>query len=128
MRFRQRHGNWTDFRAEFGLTRQDEIDLHFGARVCGEYYEAMAEVADLVEGSLIEAQKKGRPYVMFIHGWSTSRPGKTTARSVVRQFMRSKNATPFIERLSCIQHETVFIAKIRPAKEKSLSTTDPTRE
>jgi hypothetical protein len=65
MRFRQRNGNWTDFRAEFGLTRQDEIDLHFGPRVHGEYYEAMAEVAGLVEGSLIEAQKKGRRYVML---------------------------------------------------------------
>jgi hypothetical protein len=45
-----------------------------------------------------------------------SRPGKTTARSVVRGFMRSKEATPFVVKVDCIQHNTVFIAKIRSAK------------
>jgi hypothetical protein len=39
--------------------------------------------------------------------------GKTTARSQVRRFIRSKAATPFIERARCIQHETVFVAKVR---------------
>jgi hypothetical protein len=34
----------------------------------------------------------------------------------VREFMRSPAATPFIERAKSIQHETVFLAKIRPAK------------
>jgi hypothetical protein len=61
-------------------------------------------VAALVEKELQKAQKKGRPYIMFVHGSSTSRPGKTTARSVVRQFMRSPDATPLIERNGCIQH------------------------
>jgi hypothetical protein len=28
--------------------------------------------------------------------------------------MRSKAATPLIERRDCIQHQTVFVAKIRP--------------
>jgi hypothetical protein len=51
---------------------------------------------------------------MFIHGWHTSRVGRTTARSVVRGFMRSKGATSLIERKHCIQHQTVFVAKIRP--------------
>jgi hypothetical protein len=51
---------------------------------------------------------------MFIHGWSTSMGWKTTtARSQVRSFMRSKEATALIDRARCIQHETVFIAKVR---------------
>jgi hypothetical protein len=32
--------------------------------------------------------------------------------------MRSKAATPLIERKHCIEHETVFVAKVR-AKEES---------
>jgi hypothetical protein len=113
----KRTGGWTSFRAEFGLTRENEIDLHFGRRDLNTSYEnAMADVATLVETKLIEAQKAGCPYLMFIHGWSTSRRGKTTARSIVRRFMRSKAATPLIERSGCIQHETVFIAKIQLPK------------
>ena len=55
-------------------------------------------------------------YVMFVHGWSKSRHGQTTARSQVREFMRSKAATPLIEGKHCIQHETVFFAKLRPSR------------
>jgi hypothetical protein len=114
MPFQQREGNWTDLRAEFGLTRDDEIDLHFGRRDLRKPYdEAMDEVAALVKRSLIEAQNNGRPYVIFTHGWSTSRPGQVTARSVVRRFMRSKEATLFIERSGCVQHPSAFVAKIR---------------
>lgn len=113
------NGNWTDLRRQFGLQPDDEIDLHFGPRVRGglgppkSYDEAMSEVADFVKQVLRAAQQKGRPYIMFVHGYSTSRPGKTTARSVVRQFMRSKEATPFIDRKRSVQHETVFVAKIK---------------
>jgi hypothetical protein len=66
-----------------------------------------------VERRLGEAQRNGRSHIMFIHGSSTSRPGQTTARSQVRKFMRSSAATPFIERKHCIQHDTVFVAKLR---------------
>ena len=76
----------------------------------------MAEVTDIVQSSLAEAQRKGRQYLMFIHGKSTSRRGKTTARSQVRNFMRSKAATFLIERKHCIQHETVFVAKVRQTR------------
>ena len=119
----QKHrGNWTDLRGLFGITRDDEIDFHFGRSDFGTPYEkVMVEVASLVEGKLRKAQEKGRPYVMFIHGWSTSRRGKTTARSVVRAFMRSSTATPLIERAGCVQHETVFVAKIRHARRKAAS-------
>lgn len=113
--FQRAAGDWTRFRAELGLRGGDEIDLHFGKRDprVQSYDEAMAEVAELVEAKLREAQTEGRPYLMFRHGGSTSRSGRTTARSVVRQFMRSKAATPFINRSQCIQHDTCFIAKLR---------------
>jgi hypothetical protein len=108
--FQQGTGPWTQYRSK--LT--DEIDLHFGKRDRSTPYdEVMAEITTIVERSLIEAQRNGRSHVMFIHGWSTSRPGQTTARSQVRRFMRSKQATPLIERRECIQHETVFVAKVR---------------
>jgi ABC transporter substrate binding protein len=93
--------------------RRDEIDLHFGRRDRNASYdEAMADIEQLIRESLRKAQENGRPYVMFMHGHPTSRPGKTTARSVVRSFMRSKEATPFIMRADCIQHPAVFFAKI----------------
>src|SRR5262249_21656972 len=76
--------------------------------------KVMDDVAERVERALREAQENGRPYLMFIHGHSTSYPGRTTARSVVRGFMRTTDATALIERAGCIQHRTVFVAKIRP--------------
>jgi len=116
---KKRNGNWTDLRTEFGLTRDDEVDLHYGQRDPSSqtYLDVMGEVEQLVRSKLIEGQKNQRPYIMFIHGWSTSRPGQTTARSIVRGFMRSKEATSLIVRAGCIQHGTVFLAKIRPLSE-----------
>jgi hypothetical protein len=112
MAFKKATGNWTDLRS----LCPKEIDLHFGRHDPDKpYLTAMAEVEDLVEQSLKTAQAEGRSYVMFTHGWSTSRPGQTTARSVVRGFMRSPKATPLIVRKECIQHESVFVAKIRQA-------------
>jgi hypothetical protein len=107
-------GDWTRYRGQFALTSEDEVDLHFGRRdPYTPYWEVMNDVAVLVEERLREAQKNGRAYVMFVHGHSTSRPGQATARSVVRGFMRSPDATPLIERSGCIQHDTVFVAKVR---------------
>jgi hypothetical protein len=78
----------------------------------------MEEVARIVEASVREARNKGRSYIMFIHGWSTSGIGKTTARSQVRSFMRSEAATPLIDRTRCLQHESVFVAKLKPGADK----------
>lgn len=47
----------------------------------------------IVIDALAKAREADRLYVMFVHGQSTSRPGQTTARSVVRRFMRSPRAT-----------------------------------
>ena len=77
------------------------------------YAEAMAGVLQLVIAKLKQAQLNGRSHVMIIHGKSTSRRGKTTARSQVRNFMRSKDATPLIDRKQCIQHDTVFVARLK---------------
>ena len=109
--FQKGSGNWERYR------RPDcrEVDLHFGKRdpLVKSYAQAMAEVTELVERSLREAQQDGCPYVMFRHGRSTSRRGKVTARSQVRGFMRSPKATPLIQREHCIQHEAIFLAKVR---------------
>jgi hypothetical protein len=87
----------------FGLSKTDEINLHSGRRDrTVAYDEAMADVEQRIRHGLRKAQEHGRPYVMIIHGHSTSRPGQTTARSVVRGFMRSKEATPFVEKAHSI--------------------------
>lgn len=113
--FQKGFGDWKQYRSRFNLSKSDETDLHRGKRDRSilSFDEAMAEVSSIVERGLKEAQREGRPYVMFIHGKSTSRRGKTTARSQVRNFMRSKAATSLVERGQCIQHETVFVAKVR---------------
>jgi len=112
---KREQGNWLSYRERFGLSKADEIDLHFGRRDrnVASYDEAMADVEQLIRHSLRKARENGRPYLMFVHGHSTSRPGQTTARSVVRKFMGSKEATPFVVKAHCIQHPTVFLAKIR---------------
>jgi hypothetical protein len=113
--FKTGQGDWTRYRQCFNISPEAEIDLHFGRRDRGtkSYDEAMDEIRKIVRIKLENAQENGSEYLMFCHGYSTSKPGKTTTRSVVRGFMRSKDATPLIERGGCIQHDTVFVAKIR---------------
>jgi hypothetical protein len=90
-------GDWTLYRQSLGLAPSDEVDLHFGRRdPDANYCDVMAEVERIVKNALVRAQQADRPYVMFVHGHSTSRPGQTTARSVVRRFMRSPEATPLV--------------------------------
>jgi hypothetical protein len=109
--FREGWGDWEQYRPADCV----EVDLHFGKRdrSAKTYAQAMDEVTALVERTLRDAQRDGQPYVMFIHGRSTSRRGKMTARSRVRGFMRSPKATPLIVRGDCIQHPTIFVAKVR---------------
>jgi len=114
-KFQTGRGPWEKYRTQLSLSKSDEVDLHFGKRDPSSmsYAEAMAGVTELVVASLEAARRQGRPYVMFRHGSSTSRRGKTTARSQVRNFMRSKAATPLINRSGCIQHGSVFIAELK---------------
>ena len=123
--FQQGLGSWTQYRSMFDLSESDEVDLHFGPRDRSvSYDQVMRDLICLVEDKLRDAQQRGRPYVMFIHGSSTSRRGRRTARSQVRGFMRSKAATPLIERKHCIQHYTVFVAScVRcPTRRQRLSS------
>ena len=113
--FQSEDGDWKDFRRRFGLQADDEVDLHFGKRDPHvRYDEVMAGVEQLIEDRVRQAYAKGRPYILFTHGRSTSRSNNTTARSVVRGFMRSSRATPYIDRRHSIQHPSVFLAKIKP--------------
>lgn len=80
------------------------------------YWKSMDNVyVDSLNG-LIKAQQDGNQYELFTHGWSTSRLGKTTSRSQVRKLMKSPDATPYIIRSQCIQHDSVFVAAIKPMK------------
>ena len=84
--FQRGWGDWKQYRSMFGLSKCDEIDLHFGERDRSvPYREVMAEVRGIIEGGLSD-------------------------------FMRSKAATSLIERKHCIQHETVFVAKVRQTR------------
>lgn len=102
-----------------------EIDFHHSEPRYIGYYEAMTEAYERALSAIREAYAQGIPYVLLVHGHSTSRPGKTTQRSVIRSLMRSKDATPYIVRSECIQHHTIFVAKIRspnPTEIDRLST------
>jgi hypothetical protein len=111
--FKKGSGSWTQYRQ---LPSLIEIDFHHSGYEPREmpYEEAMGNVWHDALEALRTAYQQGKRYVLFTHGSSTSRPGKTTARSQVRGLMRSKEATPYICRSECIQHETVFVAAIRP--------------
>jgi hypothetical protein len=115
--FKNNFCDWVDFRQLPDLT---EIDMHWAREdAVYSYYENMERVAGFVQSRLEDAQQQGRKYVMLRHGHSTSRIGKTTTRSEVRKFMRSKEATPLIIRKDCIQHSSVFVAAIRPLPQQS---------
>lgn len=108
-------GPWDQYRSLPGLM---EVDFHFansgsnkGRRI--SYHDRMGNVYQLAIDALRQAYSKGYQYVMFTHGYSTSRRGNTTSRSVIRGLIRSKEATPYILRSKCIQHNSVFVAAIR---------------
>jgi hypothetical protein len=116
--FTKGSGNWTQYRGPDVM----EVDFHWcpgdrhpdDRRGWTPYAERMGEVERRALAALRDAYERGVKRVLFTHGSSTSRPGATTARSVVRSVMRSTEATPYLCRRECIQHETVFVAAIRP--------------
>jgi hypothetical protein len=110
--FKKGTEDWKKYRAD-GVR---EVDFHRSGTSSGyrvPFAYAMAEVERDVLDALRSAHAQGVKTVLFTHGCSTSRPGRTTSRSVVRSLMRSKEATPYICRSQCIQHESVFVAAIR---------------
>jgi guanylate kinase len=111
--FKKESGDWKRYRR---LPNVVEVDFHYSnhKREFVPYRQAMENVyADTLE-ALEKAHEEGKQFVLFTHGWSTSRLGKTTARSVVRTVMRSPQTTRYIIRRECIQHDSVFVAAIRP--------------
>ena len=123
MAFKTGAGDWTEYRKLDGVT---EYDFHraeengFSPDGYRPYWDRMDSVYSETLDKLKDAQKSGNKFVIFTHGWSTSRIGKTTSRSQVRAVMRSKDSTPYIIRKECIQHDSVFVAAIRPLPEKGV--------
>ena len=117
MAFKRESGNWIRYRE---LPSVVEVDFHLSGeeRTPGMfgYWEAMSQCHETALESLKAAQEAGDGYVLFTHGSSTSKRGKMTERSMVRSLMRSPEATPYIIRSDCIQHDSVFVAAIRPLK------------
>jgi hypothetical protein len=109
--FKKVKGDWKNLKDMSAMI----VDLHFGRGEPGQFSNNMAEVADIVMQEIKAAQAKGCAYVTFMHGYSTSKPGETTARSIVRGIMRSKESTPFVIKSQSMQHNSVFVAAIRPA-------------
>lgn len=110
--FKIESGDWIGYRK---LPNIKEVDFHRAeTESTGSYYENMQDIWNAALWELEKAQEGNYRYVLFTHGWSTSKPGKTTARSQIRKLMRSKESTPFIIRKDCIQHPSVFVAAIRP--------------
>jgi hypothetical protein len=113
--FKKGFGDWTKYRGD-GVR---EIDFHRAStgakyREAFDNREAMAKVEKDTLDALSRAYADGITTLLLTHGWSTSGPGKITARSVIRKLMRTKEATPYVCRSQCIQHESVFVAAIRP--------------
>ena len=105
-------GDWTQFRK---LPHSVELDFHSSEQGPREvpYGEAMGEVGETAQEAIRRAYEIGLKYVIFTHGHSTSRRGETTARSQVRQLIKSQDATPYILRRDCIQHFSCFVVAIR---------------
>lgn len=75
-------GNWVQYRQ---LENVVEVDFHYSPEESMGCYELnMLSVWNRSLCALKEAQENGNRFVLFTHGWSTSRIGKTTARSQVR--------------------------------------------
>ena len=104
--------DWTTFR---DLPLAVEVDFHRADRDGPYLYEdKMVEVWDDALAALKRAHRLGLRYVIFRHGRSTSGPGRTTARSQVRKLISDPASTPYVVRRDCIQHESVFVASLRP--------------
>lgn len=115
--FKTACGDWKDFR---NLPNHTEIDFHHTEGECPEdvFHERMDKSYRQALSGLKIAYEEGKQYLILIHGWSTSRPGATTFRSQIRKLMRSKDAMPHIVRSRCIQHDTCFVAAIRPSRDR----------
>ena len=115
--FKKEYRNWIEYRKLDGRIR--EYDCHFGQDYGMDYYELMESIYDDVLNIIQNEYNTGGDWVLITHGWSTSRRGNITARSQVRKLMRGKDATPFIDRKRCIQHDSVFVVAIKKNKQRN---------
>lgn len=113
--FQKGSGDWKKYLKLEGRVR--EYDCHFGEEHGYAFYELMDKVYNDVLDVLKQEHENGGDWVLITHGWSSSGRGKITARSQVRKLMRGKDATPYIDRKRCIQHDSVFVAAIRKKKQ-----------
>lgn len=111
--FEKKGGDWTRFR-ELGDVREIDFHAQEGEHAESSFHERMDEAYRTSLDALRSAQRDGVEYVIFRHGWSTSRSGRMTYRSQIRKLMRSPEATPYIRRTESIQHHAVFVAAIKP--------------
>jgi len=112
---KQGRGDWRQYRDSL---EGPVIEVDFHRSDCGPreipYEQAMSEVESDTLDALKRAFDMGLAHAIFCHGHSTSSLGRTTARSVIRGLMRGAYATAYIVRRDCIQHDSVFVASIRP--------------
>ena len=105
----QKDFNWGEWQSR---TDVKTVDFHWGKQR-GGFYVWTSEVYDIATEALKTAQAEGMRYVLFTHGSSTAGPGKTTARSIVRAIIKSKEATPYIIRRNSIQARSSLLVAIR---------------
>ena len=104
--------DWVEYRK---LPDLMECDFHrSGNDSLGNFYLNMDSVYNDALNLLKTAQEQGKKFILLTHGWSTSGRGRISSRSQIRKLMRSKVATPYIERGACIQHPSVFVVAVRP--------------
>jgi hypothetical protein len=117
--FQKGTGPWTQYRGP-GVR---EVDLHLAEPKSGperafqgpfEFANKMAQVEEMALDALKKGYEDGIKAVLFRHGSSTSRRGRTSSRSVVRALMRSPKVTRYVIRGPCKEHDSVFFAAIRP--------------
>ena len=109
--FQDAYGPWPK------IAKGPQYDFHRSGQNDGRSYDDhMHDVYEETLNTLKRACEHGLDFITFIHGNSTSGIGKRTSRSVIRELMRSKEATPYIVRKECIQHETIFVACLKPNK------------
>jgi hypothetical protein len=117
-------GDWTELRKLPGVR---EVDLHFaqgGAPIgpSSNFAGKMAAVRQHVLQQIVAAsQDEAVAFLLVVHGKSTSRPGRTSSRSVVRDLARDKAVTPYIDRAKCVQHESCFAFALRRENERGES-------
>ena len=112
--FTKATGDWTLLQRPSCIEVEFHHELNDGRREEPSYEQMMSEVCRKSLAALEVAYTYGIEHVLFRHGCSISRNGKTTSRSVVRGLMQNKKAIPYIVRSQCVQHESVFLAAIRP--------------